>query len=139
MEGSGREQRSYTLSVGTPKTLTSLRDIPISRELMKTIRPLRKVMKDDFFVASNAEAPLESRYYRDYFRKLLGELGIPPVRFHALRHSFATRCIENKCDYKTVSVLLGHASISTTLDLYVHPGYSEKKKCIDRIARRLMR
>ena len=130
-------QRSYTLSVGTPKTLTSMRDIPISRELLKTIRPLRKVMKDEFYVVSNAEAPLEPRYYRDYFRKLLGELEISPIRFHALRHSFATRCIESKCDYKTVSVILGHASLATTMDLYVHPGFAEKKKAIEKMARSL--
>lgn len=131
------EERSYTLSMGTPKTLTSMRDIPISRELMKTIRPLRKVMKEDFYVVSNAEEPLEPRYYRDYFRKLLGELGIPPIRFHALRHSFATRCIESKCDYKTVSVILGHASLATTMDLYVHPGFAEKKKAIEKMTRSL--
>lgn len=131
------EERSYTLSMGTPKTLTSMRDIPISRELIKTIRPLRKVMKEDFYVVSNAEEPLEPRYYRDYFRKLLGELGIPPIRFHALRHSFATRCIESKCDYKTVSVILGHASLATTMDLYVHPGFAEKKKAIEKMARSL--
>ena len=129
--------RSYTLSVGTPKTLTSMRDIPISRELMKTIRPLRKVMKDDFYVVSNAAEPLEPRYYRDYFRKLLGELGIPPIRFHALRHSFATRCIESRCDYKTVSVILGHSSLATTMDLYVHPGYQEKKHAIEKMLKNL--
>ena len=47
---------------------------------------------------------------------------------HSLRHSFATRCIESKCDYKTVSVLLGHSNISTTLNLYVHPNLEQKKK-----------
>ena len=56
-----------------------------------------------------------------------------------IRHWYNTRriCIESKCDYKTVSAILGHASISTTLDLYVHPGYAEKRKCIDRLARML--
>ena len=53
------------------------------------------------------------------------------MRVHGLRHSFATRCIESKCDYKTVSALLGHSNISTTLNLYVHPNMEQKKKCID--------
>ncbi|MBQ6198083.1 MAG: tyrosine-type recombinase/integrase [Bacteroidales bacterium] len=75
------------------------------------------------------------RTYRDYFYRLLKKLGLPKTRFHALRHSFATRCIESKCDYKTVSAILGHSSIATTLNLYVHPGLSQKRKCIERLAK----
>lgn len=130
-------ERAYYLSIGSPKTQASVRDIPFTKPLADMIRPLRKIVNPEFYVVSNAAQPLEPRYYRDYYMKLLGHLQIPPVRFHALRHSFATRCIESKCDYKTVSVILGHASISTTLDLYVHPGYTEKKKCMDKMARAL--
>lgn len=75
--------------------------------------------------------------YRNYYKKLLDKLGIPPIKFHGLRHSFATRCIESKCDYKTVSVILGHSNISTTLNLYVHPNYEQKKKCIDKMFRKI--
>ncbi len=46
---------------------------------------------------------------------------VPILKSHGLGHSFATRCIDSKCDYKTVNVLLGHSNISTTLNLYVHP------------------
>ena len=129
------EERRYMLSIGSPKTSASVRDIPITKALADVIRPLRKIVNPEFYVVSNAPEPLEPRYYRDYYMKVLRELGIPPIRFHALRHSFATRCIESKCDYKAVSVILGHASISTTMDLYVHPGYAEKKKCVERMAR----
>ncbi|MBD9259872.1 MAG: site-specific integrase, partial [Prevotella sp.] len=50
---------------------------------------------------------------------------------------FATRCIESNCDYKTVSVLLGHANITTTLNLYVHPNMEQKKKCITKMFKSL--
>ena len=130
-------EKDYRLSVGQPKTASSVRNIPICKDLMKIVQPLRKVMADDFYVISNAATPLEPRYYRDYFRKLLASLGIPPTRFHALRHSFATRCIESKCDYKTVSVILGHSSLATTMDLYVHPGFEEKRRCVNRMAKSL--
>lgn len=130
-------EKDYRLSVGQPKTASSVRSIPICKDLMKIVQPLRKVMADDFYVISNAATPLEPRYYRDYFRKLLASLGIPPTRFHALRHSFATRCIESKCDYKTVSVILGHSSLATTMDLYVHPGFEEKRRCVNRMAKSL--
>ena len=65
----------------------------------------------------------------------MASLNMPDLKFHGLRHSFATRCIESGCDYKTVSVLLGHANISTTLDLYVHPNMEQKKRCIERMVK----
>ena len=48
---------------------------------------------------------------------------------------FATRCIESQCDYKTVSVILGHSNVSTTLNLYVHPNLTQKKKCVERMSK----
>lgn len=131
------EEREYALSIGTPKTLSSMRDIPMATSLARIVRPFRKLVQPENYVVSNSPIPMEPRYYRDYYHRLLSSLGLPPLRFHALRHSFATRCIESKCDYKTVSVILGHSSISTTLDLYVHPGFAEKKRAIDRMARTL--
>lgn len=101
------------------------------------IRPLQKVVNNDYYVLSNDVVPIEPRTYRNYYMKLMKHLGIPPLKFHGLRHSFATRCIESRCDYKTVSVILGHADISTTLNLYVHPGAEQKKKCIDKMLRSL--
>lgn len=132
------EGRRHTeLVIGPPKTRHSVRDIPVDRELAKLIRPLKKVMNDDFFVLTNDSVPIEPRTYRCYYKKLLRRLGVPDLKFHGLRHSFATRCIESRCDYKTVSVLLGHSDISTTLNLYVHPNLEQKKKCIDRMFRTL--
>lgn len=129
------EKKDYFLSIGTPKTASSVRDIPMSSALKALLRPFKKVMDPAHYVLSNAESPITPKTYRNYFYKLLQSLGIPHVCFHALRHSFATRCIESKCDYKTVSAILGHASLSTTMDLYVHPDFSEKKKAIERMTR----
>ena len=81
---------------------------------------------------SNESKPIGRRTYRNYYKALMQELGIPRIKFHGLRHSFATRCIESNCDYKTVSVLLGHSNIGTTLTLYVHPNLEQKKKCLDK-------
>lgn len=111
------------LLIDTPKTATSMRDIPMIKDLYEILKPLKKVVNNDYFVLTNEATPTEPRTYRNYYKKLLDKLGIPPIKFHGLRHSFATRCIESKCDYKTVSVILGHSNISTTLNLYVHPNY----------------
>lgn len=127
------DERAYYLSVASPKTASSVREIPISSELMRIIRPLKRFVPEDYYLVSNSPDPLEPRYYRAYFRKVLLSLDLPPLRFHALRHSFATRCIEAKCDYKTVSAILGHSSISTTMNLYVHPGLGAKRQVIERV------
>ena len=65
-----------------------------------------------------------------YVQKCFNELKLPYIKFHGLRHSFATRCIESEGDYKTISVILGHSSIKTTMDLYVHPTLKQKKNVI---------
>lgn len=125
------ETRYTELIEDVPKTKNSIREVPMTHNLLALVRPLKKVVRGDFYVLSNAPKPIEPRTYRVYFNKLQQQLGLPRMRFHGLRHSFATRCIESKCDYKTVSVLLGHSNISTTLNLYVHPNLEQKKKCID--------
>lgn len=127
--------RQNYLLVGPPKTSSSLRDIPLPGTLTRMLRPLRRQVSPQYYVVSGSAKPYEPRYYRAYYRRLLARLGIPPVRFHALRHSFATRCIQSRCDYKTVSAILGHSSISTTMDLYVHPGLEDKKRAIEKMAR----
>ena len=124
------EKKHTELIISTPKTKNSCREIPMSKELLAMIKPLRKVVNADFFVLTNDERPTEPRTYRNHYHQLMKRLDIPRIKYHGLRHSFATRCIESKCDYKTVSVLLGHANISTTLNLYVHPNMEQKKRCI---------
>ena len=125
------------LILGPPKTPTSIREIPMTRDLLALIRPLKKDAKPEHYVLTNSPKPIEPRSYRTYFNRLEKQLGLPQMRFHGLRHSFATRCIESKCDYKTVSVLLGHSNISTTLNLYVHPGMDQKRQCINTMDRLL--
>ena len=131
------DERRTELVIGTPKTKNSIREIPISKELIKLIRPLKKLVNDNYFVITNEAKPTEPRTYRNYYKQLLKQLDIPDLKFHGLRHSFATRCIESQCDYKTVSVILGHANISTTLNLYVHPNMDQKKKCINKMFKSL--
>lgn len=131
------EIRRTELVIDSPKTATSIRDIPMTKDLLSVLKPLRKVVNEQYFVLTNDITPTEPRTYRNYYKKLLAKLEIPPIKFHGLRHSFATRCIESHCDYKTVSVILGHSNISTTLNLYVHPNYEQKKKCIDKMLKSL--
>jgi integrase len=129
--------RKTELLLDTPKTKNSIREIPMSKELLKMLKPMKKIVNNSFFVLTNDAKPTEPRTYRTYYKNLLEKLEIPALKFHGLRHSFATRCIESNCDYKTVSVLLGHSNISTTLNLYVHPNLEQKKKAIEQMFRGL--
>lgn len=126
--------RNHTeLIIGTPKSKNSIRSVPLAKDLLNKLRPLKDSSQGNFYVLTNSASPTEPRTYRNYYNQLITKLGVPKLKFHGLRHSFATRCIESNCDYKTVSVLLGHSNISTTLNLYVHPNMEQKKKCIEQM------
>jgi integrase len=130
-------ERRTELIIDTPKTKNSNREIPISKDLLKILKPFKKVVNPTFFVLTNDLKPTEPRTYRSYYKNFMNELNMPDIKFHGLRHSFATRCIESNCDYKTVSVLLGHSNISTTLNLYVHPNMEQKKRAIEQMFKTL--
>jgi integrase len=125
--------RKTELILDTPKTKNSMREIPINKDLLRILKPFKKIVNSSFYVLTNDAKPTEPRTYRTYYKNLMKELNMPALKFHGLRHSFATRCIESNCDYKTVSVLLGHSNISTTLNLYVHPNMEQKKKAIEQM------
>lgn len=123
--------------IDTPKTVHSMRVIPIARELQRLLSVHGKSVDGKCFVITGSPRPVEPRTYRNYYNRLMQELKMPKLKFHSLRHSFATRCIESRCDYKTVSALLGHSNISTTLNLYVHPDMEQKQRCVEQMFRSL--
>lgn len=132
------DKRYTVIAIAEPKTRESNRVIPLSTELLRIIKPLMKVVNKDFFILSNDKEPIEPRIYRNYYKKVIKELDIPYLKFHGLRHSFATRCIESNNSVKTVSVILGHSNITTTMNLYVHPDNKEKKRCIERMLKDIL-
>ena len=130
-------ERRTEIVINTPKTQNSQRDIPISRELASILRPLKKIANANFYVVNNSPTPLEPHTYRCYYNSLISSLKLPKLKFHSLRHTFATRCIESGSDYKTVSVLMGHSCVGITMNLYVHPNQEQKQRCIDKMLRKL--
>ena len=129
--------RRTELILDSPKTKNSIREIPLNKDLLRILKPFKKIVNPSFFVLTNDAKPTEPRTYRSYYKNLMKDLKMPEIKFHGLRHSFATRCIESNCDYKTVSVLLGHSNISTTLNLYVHPNMEQKKRAIEQMCKSL--
>lgn len=118
------------LIITTPKTLHSVRTVPVSTLLYPILKRMYPGDPRAYLLTGTSE-PTEPRTYRDYFNRLRDKLGISAITFHGLRHTFATRLIENGADYKTVSELLGHASVNITLNLYVHPQMEQKRKAVE--------
>ena len=69
-----------------------------------------------------------------YFQKLLREAGLEKINFHALRHTFATRCVEQRFDTKSLSVILGHSNVNITLNRYVHPTMEMKRNDMQKLS-----
>lgn len=63
---------------------------------------------------------VEPRTFKDYYNAILKIAQLPHFTFHALRHTFASRALEQGMDAKTLSMILGHASVAFTLDTYAH-------------------
>lgn len=121
--------------VGTPKTPSSVRTVPLPTGIKTYMAQLARMTDGGMYIVSGSTKPLAPRLLRGHFRTVCRRAGIADMRFHALRHSFATRCIDAGCDVKTVSALLGHSSVSTTLELYVHPTLAQKRRAVDRAAK----
>lgn len=119
-----------TIIESDPKTFNSQREIPIVKDLKDILRPLSKIYNEDKYIIALNQEVIEPRVLRNNYKKLLKKLRIKDLKFHGLRHSFATRLIEKGVDVKTVSSILGHSDVSITMNLYVHPTNENKKKAI---------
>lgn len=117
--------------VGSPKSKTSERDIPIPKFLVGLLKNFS--VNKNGFIMSNTSRPTEPRTIQNRFKSVLKKCGIRSVNFHFLRHTYATVCIENGIDPKTVSELLGHANVNITLNRYVHSNLELKKKYIENL------
>ena len=99
----------------------------------KMMKDFAKICRPDYFVCSGTTTPIEPRTYRSYYKKKIEEIGLPHLKFHGLRHTFATQLIASKADVKTVSAILGHSDITTTLNPYVHPSRDDKRNALSKL------
>lgn len=115
--------------ITTPKSRQSVRSIPISDTIFGLLKQCQK--NKNIYVVTGLTKYIEPRLYRKHYQKFVVDHSLEYIKFHGLRHTFATRCIEAGADYKIVSELLGHASVNLTLNLYVHPSMEAKRKCVN--------
>ena len=123
--------------IGPPKTKNAFREIPMTDECVGLLLDLKmklklgkKVEKEfkEFVFINRKGTPSKNSTYDSHIRKLTRNAGIENFSMHSLRHTFATRCIEAGMRPKTLQQILGHYSMNTTMNLYVHVTDEEKAK-----------
>ena len=118
------------IEITEPKTRASNRTIPLPPFLIELICDYRN--KGPVLHNRNGKA-VEPRLMQKHFENIIEECGLPKTNFHALRHTFATRCVEAGFDIKSLSEILGHTDVKTTLNKYVHSSYELKQKNMERL------
>lgn len=115
-----------------PKTASSDRIIPVPKALVTLIEERRKA--GGYMLTQTNGRLVEPRLLQRKFSKLIEECGLDSANFHTLRHTFATRCIEAGVDVKTLSEILGHSDVKTTLNKYVHSSFELKQSSMDKLS-----
>ena len=131
IEEGKRECPRTRLNIGTPKTSTSIREIPLPDRLQSMGKALKK--NGSFFLLTGTENCAEPRTVQRRYAALLKKCQIPHIKIHSLRHQFSCRWIEQGFDTKSLSEILGHTSVKTTLDLYVHIQADIKREYMNRL------
>ena len=115
------------------KTKNSYRVVSISPQAIKVLREQKRKTKDTYVFPSPNGGPISPDSVNNMLKRVLERAGIPKVRFHDLRHTFATIALQNGVDIKTVSGMLGHFSAGFTLDTYAHVTTSAQKEAAQTI------
>ena len=125
--------RKTKIIVIEPKSSCSRRDIPIPFFLQERLKTLEKSPENAYVLTGTADKFIEPRTMENIFKRYLRECRMNEINYHALRHTFATRCIEEGFDIKSLSEILGHANVNITLNRYVHSSMEQKRKHMDRL------
>lgn len=138
--------RKTEIVIGSTKTSTSAREIPLfdklfedlmqhkERQIAQKTAAGRTHHETDYIITSTDFSYLDPRNYEALFRRICKRAGLSDVHIHTIRHTFATRALENGVDVYALSKLLGHAQPSTTLNKYGHALPEHKQACMDKIA-----
>lgn len=120
--------------IDTPKSQKSIRNIPIPSFFLNILKSYCSKYHSNNYILSGTKKYIEPRNYQTKFKKYLKEANISDINFHALRHTFATRAIEQGFDVKSLSEILGHSTVRFTLERYVHSAYELKKQSMEKLS-----
>lgn len=114
------------LHEGYVKSQSAHRVIPLNKRIWSILRQQKQTHEGEYVVGKKATFS-EPRLLTYHFKRILQKLSFPNIRFHQLRHTFATRLLEKGADIASVSALLGHQSVKMTLDTYTDSLMAQRK------------
>lgn len=125
-----------SLLVSEPKTETSNRIVPLPLFVIEYIKEYQSnySIEEAYYILTNSTKIPDPRTVQYQFTKLCSIYDFK-MNFHALRHCYATSCVTQEIDIKSLSEILGHSSVTTTLNLYVHSSLEQKKLQISKLSR----
>ena len=123
------------IKITSTKTENSNRKIPLTNDLVKILEKMN--CDAEFYVLTGTKKWTEPRTFRRFYQNFMNKIGIEPLKFHSLRHTFASINIENGSDVKTISEILGHSDIDVTLKIYTHTSEKAKRKAVEKFERLL--
>lgn len=124
--------RKTAVRIFEPKSACSMRTIPIPETIIGLLK--KYYTPGTFLLTCKPERFVEPRTMQNRFKSVLMSCNISDANFHAIRHTFATRCIELGFDVKSLSEILGHASVAITMNRYVHPTMAWKSENMNRLS-----
>ncbi len=133
IQSAGDFGKKTKIVITPPKSSDSNRTIPIPRELAGILLSYKR-WKKGYVLTGREDIYVEPRAMERYFDGVLKKIGLQKVNFHALRHTFATRCVEMNFDAKSLSEILGHSNVNITMDRYVHPSMELKRQNMQRLS-----
>ena len=135
----------YEIIEQMPKTKNSNRTIPIPNDILNKLKEHKKnqnkqrlfigeaYINNNYVFADDIGNPIDDKRPGRNLKSILTKLSIEPIKFHALRHTYATRLFENNIPPKTVQVLMGHYDISITMDIYTHVMEDTKLEAVEKL------
>lgn len=127
VKSSDGQEKNTMILLQTPKTETSCRVIPIPPVLLPLLQKQRQD-SDCYFIKGKKKPWAEPRTLQYRFTRILKACGLEHFNFHMLRHAFATHCIAEGFDLKSLSEILGHSSAQVTLNFYIHSDMQRKRQ-----------
>lgn len=121
--------RKTKVVTSAPKSATSFREIAIPDMLIKYFEMFRD--KSDYFILSGTDKPVEPRTMQYRYKKALKSAAVENYNYHKLRHTFATNSAEKGFNVKALSAVLGHSSVTLTLNRYIHPDHSYERRLMN--------
>lgn len=126
-------QSKTEIIISDPKSRSSVRDIPLPEFLIELCDKVYSDLQPDDFLLTGKSKCMEPRALQYHFKKYINECNLENINFHSLRHTFATRCVENGFEIKTLSEILGHVNVNITLNRYVHSSIDLKRENMEKL------